>query len=582
MRVKLRHNKGLNCCYSLNAKKHIFVRFINPLSVLTVIFMVANVFSAFYLTSNSFAHTASISTSDNIGISVVPVGDNANITTDNLRVISTCPLGYNVTIAGPTDNTLYLNGNSANNTSTISASSGTATNPVSILGSNLGTWGYNLSAPSSINSNFIGLTNTPSVIKTKDSASATPNGDSFSVYYGASVTTNNISGSYALAESSQGAEDDTISYYLTPNANCASYVIRYNDNGANSTTTMGITHTVVEDDEVMLAASNYKRAGYGFAGWSTVALNPDSASFQSDLATAKAAGKVFGPNETITADAALLAQATAENNVQYVTMYAIWVKPAANATLQGWGGCSSLNNGDVIALTDTRDNQVYAVAKLADGECWMIENLRLDTNNSTDATKAQGFGGAFSGLANSETANFSNSTTSNSKYSTSNITGSNQGYRFPRYNNSNTNSTVSNMTVANANIYSYGNYYSWAATKANTGDLTTASDSETAKTSICPAGWRLPYGNDSGNGNAAGGFYYLNYKINNDSNITDGTATARLRAFPNNYLYSGYLEGNSLGMLLLQLQLLATLVLHKLTILMMSQRMHSIMLDIMA
>ena len=52
------------------------------------------------------------------------------------------------------------------------------------------------------------------------------------------------------------------------------------------------------------------------------------------------------------------------------------------------------------------------------------------------------------------------------------------GYRMPRYNNNNTNATATtanpntttdNMTGADQNIYSYGNYYTWAAAMANTG-----------------------------------------------------------------------------------------------------------------
>ncbi|MBR0372552.1 hypothetical protein IJH72_01240 [Candidatus Saccharibacteria bacterium] len=36
---------------------------------------------------------------------------------------------------------------------------------------------------------------------------------------------------------------------------------------------------------------------------------------------------------------------------------------------------------------DERDNDTYAVAKLTDGRCWRIENLRLNTADSLDETK---------------------------------------------------------------------------------------------------------------------------------------------------------------------------------------------------
>ena len=174
----------------------------------------------------------------------------------------------------------------------------------------------------------------------------------------------------------------------------------------------------------------------------------------------------------------------------------------------------------------------------------MIENLRLDAANSSDSTKAQGFGGVFTGLANSESSRFYNDvTTSNSKYSTSNIIGDNQGNRFPRYNNTNTNSASDNVQYISNSIRGYGNYYTWSAAMANTDNLITKSDSESANTSICPTGWKLPYGDNSGNGNASGGFYYLGVQLNattagsNNSNIW--------RKYPNNFLLTGRIWGNA-------------------------------------
>ena len=51
-----------------------------------------------------------------------------------------------------------------------------------------------------------------------------------------------------------------------------------------------------------------------------------------------------------------------------------------------------------------------------------------------------------------------------------------------------------------------GNYYSWAAATAGTGN-SVFSNGLDASGSICPAGWQLPKGDDSYTGN--GGFYNL-------------------------------------------------------------------------
>ena len=316
-----------------------------------------------------------------------------------------------------------------------------------------------------------------------------------------------------------------------------------------------------------LLASNFSRTGYGFAGWSDsfdYATNPNA--------------KFYGPSETITVPTGTTANG--------LSLYAVWVKSQGSIQDQSKVAsvCNSLttaptdgtaNLTSVSALTDQRDNNTYAIARLADGKCWMIENLRLDNSaeHNSDGALAQGYGtsatyGNFSGLANAESENFSNSTTANSVYyrgtqsgdATVNIGTSNySGYRMPRYNNLNTTNRAANPTSntftddnTTGGMYSYGNYYTWHATIANTtyynSPVATDADgktSETVNTSLCPTGWRLPYGRDTGNGTTIGGFYNLNYKINNDSNVTDSTASLKLRSFPNNFLYSGNFDASS-------------------------------------
>jgi uncharacterized protein (TIGR02145 family) len=312
---------------------------------------------------------------------------------------------------------------------------------------------------------------------------------------------------------------------------------------------------VAEGDVFDLFAPNYSRAGYGFAGWSFDAnAQPGGTS------------RIYGPNEAITAPASSTPGETK-------TLYAVWVPAQTGVYMQTWNGCSSLTSGGVVALKDQRDNNVYTVGKLADGNCWMMENLRIDataTNGSTNLGLQQGYAGAFTGLADPETANFSNSTTANTynnetKYSTTNITGSNQGFRFPRYNNSNTASrnadpsvtdnrstaTTAHATNLTSSTYSYGNYYTWAAAMANTNLYSSPTatidgkTSETAGTSICPTGWQLPYGRSSDNGATSGGFYNLGTLLN--ATASSETSSRKWRAYPNNFILSGYYNNNSNG-----------------------------------
>ncbi|MDO4747128.1 MAG: hypothetical protein Q4A70_02195 [Candidatus Saccharibacteria bacterium] len=318
-------------------------------------------------------------------------------------------------------------------------------------------------------------------------------------------------------------------YPQTTEAGC----IRYYPNGGNVEGTMGCQPIAASDTSATLLASNFSRAGYGFAGWSKTYDYSDSTGF-------------LGPQEDITFTAG---QYTGSNNG--LSLYARWIKSAGN--LQGWTGCSTMASGAVTALTDQRDGETYAVAKLADGNCWMIENIRLENTNSDNATGAlaQGYGGQFAGLADPEIAWTNNITTANSLYSTDgaddtiNIGTSNARYRFPRYNNLNTPANASNRPQnpssntfttdsTTVGMYSYGNYYTWSATIA---DTTAYSSDNHNTTSICPTGWRIPTGNTSGE------FYALNTSVN--SGATDTTASKGLRMYPNNFVYSGYVGGGS-------------------------------------
>lgn len=365
-----------------------------------------------------------------------------------------------------------------------------------------------------------------------------------------SVTTNGVGSSWRLSIDYQSAypgnNSQSRGYGLTVRCLVGrEYSITYDGNNSDAGISMDMDHEGVKiGDTVTLHAANYKKAGYGFAGWSATQLDPNSNNFATELAEAVRLGTVYGPNETITVNNAMMMRANSQGEI---TMYAIWVKSSGN--LQNWNGCGSLSSGAVVGLTDTRDNNVYAVSKLADGNCWMIENLRLSTAGSTLRAKTQGFGGAFVGLANSESEYFENSTVANSLYSTDNVTGNNQGYRIPRYNNTNTASPVAVATADSQNIYSYGNYYNWPATVANT----TERNSEKwviSYSSVCPMGWFVPYGNALTaikGGDTTGGFIYLN-KALGGSNTNEETAAAsnRWRKFPNNFIYSGYLSGNTM------------------------------------
>ena len=339
--------------------------------------------------------------------------------------------------------------------------------------------------------------------------------------------------------------------------------ICYYANGSNVLGSMGCQTVSTSATSATLLASNFSREGYGFAGWSTTFDYSDSTGF-------------YGPQEYIEFTAGTY---TGQNNG--LSLYAHWIESAGS--LQNWNGCSSLQAGAVTALTDQRDNETYAVAKLADGKCWMIENMRLENTNTTGATNialAQGYETGFTGLAAPEEPwTTSNTyTTANSLYSTdgsttNTISGSDLAERFPRYSNINT-PTTENISdrpsepttnsatnpTSNSGMYSYGNYYTWPATIANTTNITSAGDYNT--TSICPKGWSIPRGGDKSR-EATNDFWGLIVTGlnggNNPANYASSTAPYYtgsaeadpianiLRAYPSNFVYSGYIVSGSVS-----------------------------------
>lgn len=323
---------------------------------------------------------------------------------------------------------------------------------------------------------------------------------------------------------------------LTSKAVCSSGEICYRGNGASNAAAMRIESVDSDATSAVLWASNYRRDGYGFAGWGT---------------KADGSGIIYGPNETIEFDP------TNENGLM---LYAMWVASAGN--LQGWSCPREVDmpKGTVTALTDERDGNTYAVAKLADGKCWMIENMRLeheDTIGDENKALAQGYATGFTGLAESETADFSDSTTANSLYTTDAtatglnvITGNNLGSRFPRYRNDNTKKSIARMNAANRRVYSYGNYYTYAAAIADIEDHTM--NGESAMTSICPAGWRLPTGGTKNSDNdywtlAVDGLNNGIAPIQSGGSIYDGdpdgiNVSMAVRKYPNNFVNAGFVE----------------------------------------
>ncbi|MBR0403063.1 hypothetical protein IJI55_00725, partial [Candidatus Saccharibacteria bacterium] len=142
------------------------------------------------------------------------------------------------------------------------------------------------------------------------------------------------------------------------------------------------------------------------------------------------------------------------------------------STMQSFtqANCNSLTESTAsadhrIMLQDTRDDKVYAVSKLADGNCWMVSNLALDggrTLHTSDSNVTQD---------RVLPENISNGTAS--AYDTAQIY-----------------SGAASFT-SDTSDSKFGNYYNWNAATATVGlQATTTEPTE----SVCPKNWRLPSG----------------------------------------------------------------------------------------
>lgn len=282
------------------------------------------------------------------------------------------------------------------------------------------------------------------------------------------------------------------------------YYLSYNGNGASNEIGMDIqqhyynaydwgesgweNQTLSVGDRVTLLAPNYKRAGYGFIGWST---DPNAASHISSAT-------LYGPNETIIVNQDVLDTAS---NDHIVTLYATWLPSAGN--LQNWSGCSNMGVGDATALTDTRDNNTYAVAKLSDGNCWMIENLRLGGDSPITLT-----------TSNTQSAGVLPANSNNGWQQSSE-------QRVATINTSSPEAVVNNIHQKN---YSHGNYYSWFAAINSANPVY---DQEN-NTSICPASWKLPSGSD------------FSGLVNSIQGESSAETSNNVRSYPNNYSFAGF------------------------------------------
>ena len=347
------------------------------------------------------------------------------------------------------------------------------------------TWGYlpskycsdGTSTSCATNTSFLPApTTTGDILDQTTSANSTAN--TYTIGMGTRIDSNTKTGKY------------TNSFVVKLVANAIPYTIIYDDNVVSNMPTD--VSSTTPDSTVNIASNTPTREGYKFLGWCTVVPTNNNGT---DECTG---GTTYQPSATLTLD-----QTGTGNNFHF---YAMWEK----LTMQGFSAadCSAMSTGSTITLTDSRDDQAYTVGKLADGKCWMLDNLALDLTNDTilnnltadntniDTTNDPGALAALKGTTPGTTSD---------KYATAKVANWTSSYSFSAPLVNLTNKDVIPQgddpmaSTVLAGGWKVGGYYNYCAASAGSycyGDGTSSGTSSgNATSSICPKGWRMPTGN---------------------------------------------------------------------------------------
>jgi len=349
-----------------------------------------------------------------------------------------------------------------------------------------------------------------------------------------------------------------VKYVLVhPNSFTAgNYSVVYKPNGGTGTDVT--ISNIANYEPYTIAASTFTApSGFQFAGWCTIQDNTQSPQ------TSCAGGTLYQPDDIATS----LASAGGTFN-----LYATWSKllTLADATtmqdLASTDYCTGTTIGDTATLTDSRDGTSYTVGKLADGKCWMLDNLALDLTSSTVLNSMNNTNTNASDTTLGYLKGTSTGTTSD-QYATAAVSNWTSSYSYS-YSaplvNMTSKDVIPTDATSTAGGYKVGGYYNYCAASAGSycyGNGTSyGTSSGNATEDICPAGWRMPTGSTSGEFSALANAIYGSTSL-----TSDATAYANYRSAlhlplsgyffngsPNSQGSYGYwwssTRGNNLGM----------------------------------
>lgn len=320
-------------------------------------------------------------------------------------------------------------------------------------------------------------------------------------------------GAKASAIQASGTYTNVVNFIGLAKVVTTNYSLSYVDNSGEATgMPSGPTIGATTNGSFNVTSTVPLRTGYVFKGWCTVDNSADSTSCAGDL---------------IEKDGLYVIGSTPSSFSG--TVYAVWsdligeVTIATAVDMQEVNSCpTTLPVGQVYVIRDSRDGTMYHVARLADGNCWMLDNMALDLANRA----------VLSRLTSSNT-NASDVTLGYLKNG-----GGTVGDQYPI-------TTVANWTsgfsyseplvvtsAKDTSVTSYGSgggkagvYYNYCSASAGSycyGDGENAGSGLNDSTEdICPLGWRMPSSGSTGEYQALFDAY-----SNNTSDFNDAFAVS--------------------------------------------------------
>ena len=426
------------------------------------------------------AGTISLATEDNVTINITPTPTQKIYSkTTALKITNSCKKGATITLStNKSHNNLERQG-----TDTLTKTIASITTTGNLTDNS---WGYTLDNA------------TYSPVPTKDQASDTIYNTNTAT---ASTTTpENLNLTYAVKTDDtipSGTYTNDLVYTVNVKPECLQYTLKFNlDNGTGKPGAVYADRQLSYGTKVNLADFTPTRTDYEFMGWIATTNNPATTPV------------TFAGSSNIDVNPANETEVTLKAKWRYAKgLYSISnmqqmnpnickanTTPNRTATQLDTDG---FHHGDpnyvpTKTLTDTRDNNTYTVSKLADGKCWMTQNLRIAGKTITPADS---------------------NVTTNYTIPVSSING---------FDPSNT---------SNAYVDNDGGLYTWHTAIADTGTYALSTNGQNTTASICPKGWRLP---TSGNSNSEFQTLYNNYN-----------SSSFLRSNPVNLTTSGFVNSSS-------------------------------------